>query len=230
MKIVFLFTACSFSYQLVSRSRVPEISWTTFTQTFDWDYWTLWVSTIIALTFSLTLWAYNFHRDITIESLLSNLSLVLRALCSLDTWSLTDDFLIKHMSYKMLIYAILYFGTLNFYFYNAVLISHLTVSEDLAQVETLEEVNADHDLQLIQFQGFATNSYFSEATNKTPYARELWKRTIEHNEEKAYVPSGDLNAAVSRLKESRNNILLIPETMVTDLSNLAGDIRCQACF
>ena len=219
-----------FSYQLVSRSRVPGISWTTFADTFAWNYWTLWSSAIIALTFSLTLWAHNFHRDTTIARLLSNFCLVLRALCSLDTWALTDDFLIRHVSYKMLIYAILFFGTLNFYFYNAVLISHLTITEGLAQVETLKEVNADHDLQLIQFHGFASNSYFSEATNKTPYVRELWKRIIEHNQENAYVPSGDLNAAVSRLKESRNNILLIPETMITDLINLAGDISFQACF
>ena len=117
----------------MSRSQDPQISWDTFTQIFWDDYWICWVSTVITLTASLTMWAYSFHQDITIESLMDNLSLVFRALCSLDTWALTDNHLIHHVSYKMLILSTLLFGTLNFYFYNAVLISHLTVTQDLPQ-------------------------------------------------------------------------------------------------
>ena len=57
-----------------------------------------------------------------------------QALCTLDTVSTTDDHLAQMWSYKLILFSAAFFGTLNFYFYNAVLISHLTVTDEQPQV------------------------------------------------------------------------------------------------
>ena len=192
------------------------------------------MATISGLTFSLNIMQIVYSKNTAFGfkfgQTLSNFSLVLRALCSLDISSVTPKNHINHTSFKILIYSILLFGMFNCITFNAVLYSYLTVREELPQVETLEDIATNHNLQLVQFRGFSSNSYFSEATDITPYAFDLWKRTIEDNQEQAFIPSDDLKTASKKLEESRNNILLIPEDMIPELVKVAGTLACQACY
>ena len=94
-------------------------------------------------------------------------------------------------------------------------------------METLEEVDDNEQMQLVQFRGYASNTYFS--LGNTPTTRSLWTRTIRNNPA-AYIKSNDMEAASNKLKESRNNILLIPEDQIPALQKESGDFACQACF
>ena len=67
-------------------------------------------------------------------------------------------------------------------------------------------------MQLLQFKGFASNAYFSDALDGL--SRALWEEKIR-NRPQAYVD--DFEEACRRLKESRDNVLLMPEFETSDL-------------
>ena len=143
----------------------------------------------------------------------TELSLVLRATCSLDVCQVINEPLLSsYTAYKILIFSILAYGTLNFYFYNAVLVSHLTVAFDPHKINNLEGVLLDPNIQLIQMEGYASNAYFSQP--KTATAKALWQERIRNNPA-AYVK--DLREASDRISESKKNVLLIPVGTVNRL-------------
>ena len=61
---------------------------------------------------------------------------------------------------------------LNFYLYNAVLISHLTILDDLNSIQNLTDVVKDPNLQLIQLRGISSNEYFMNTVDEA--AKVLW--------------------------------------------------------
>ena len=141
----------------------------------------------------------------------------------MDLFSPKPTKILSSLSYKMMILSTLLFGTLNFNFYNAVLISHLTVGDEVSTIENLEDILANKNLQLIQFSGFASNTYFSSST-KNQTAKTIWLERIRDNPH-AYVDSYE--EAGRRLEESRNNVLLIPESMINRLHEMSPGIACE---
>ena len=139
----------------MGRTHLP---WDTFTKNFHWDYWASFGVTSGLIIAFLSLWVARFgrfanndfhiksilklcfsHRSgsakATLTNLLCNLSHMCQALCTLDTVSTTDDHLAQMWSYRLILFSAAFFGTLNFYFYNAVLISQLTVTDEQPQVD-----------------------------------------------------------------------------------------------
>ena len=125
-------------------------------------------------------------------------------------------------SYKIIVYSTLLFGTLNFFFFNAVLISYLIASDDNLKIETLADVLRHPELQLIQFRGYSSNSHFSQPTTRT--AKQLWEKTIRNNPD-AYV--GNMEEAVKKMAGSSHYVLLIPEGTTVDIFFELSGSNCQ---
>ena len=97
---------------------------------------------------------------------------------------------------------------------------------DLFIVETLEEVKMKN-MQILMFKGWASNAYFSTAKSGIP--KELWERTLK-NRPSAYIYNNDYQAAIEKLRESKNNILFLPSFAFSSIEVAAGRMACQVCF
>ena len=109
---------------------MEQISWTTFLDIYNWDYWSCLSITIALFVLCVRLWTTCFGgENNNFGSLFRNVTQVFKALMAFEASNEHDKDFTNIRSYRLLKYAIIFFGTLNFYFFNAVLISHLTVTE-----------------------------------------------------------------------------------------------------
>ena len=213
-----------------------SFSWSTFTKVFSIDYWVpvLFVAvvccTLLFVVFELAdkrksyykkdvsskvrRIANNFGSGVSIVGLSFGQADVNHGR-QLESGSLA--------SAKCLYFTVCMFGTLNYMVWDAGLTATLTVQKFEHPIKSLEDLLDRRDYQLMMFQGTASESYFSDATESETdsVVRRLWKETLENNENAMVHSTQEEELAV--LKD-RKNVMFTDDVSVSLWANYPCEI------
>ena len=100
-------------------------------------------------------------------------------LTSIGALGLDNDY--KKISQKVIIVIICFFGALVYWSYCAVLVSYLTVVDNVLPINDLEDIVAKKSYFILLRKGSITNDYFEEAQFDTnPVAFQIYQDQFRH--------------------------------------------------
>ena len=167
----------SYKAHLFSLKPGPTLSWHTFRDVFDTIYWAMLIIFVILFTIFLLLRSKKSEAPkITgfeeMSHCIGHFSQSLRAFVALDVTNLTDPLSTRIHSKRILILVICFCGAVNFYVYNAGLISYLMVQENHLLINDLSDMLRYPQYKLWVFAGssdesFLKSSEFNEILNES---------------------------------------------------------------
>ena len=189
------------AFGLYMRKPRQSLSWETFTKVFYYRYWCL--LCVIAVLCSVVLWMFFEIFDTNPASpikqkLLSNIirnlgsgfSVVGLSFASQDVSLARTQTNHSSLSLRILFFTVCMFGAMNYWAWNAGLISHLTYEGIELPIEKLEDFFSHSDYQIVVLKNAAPESYFSDAEVKDRNGiisdshrtvLKIWKDKIEGN-------------------------------------------------
>ena len=177
----------NYQYRLFMRKPGPSLSWNTFLDVFHVSYWGAFAASYIVCSmflFSLSLYSNNVENEelkpwMKILKFGEALSTTARAFVTLDVDQLNYARTKTFISSRVLTLVICMCGMLNYYIYNAGLISYLMVQHyDLPIVE-LEDILKKPHYKLMVTEGSSLDD-FLRYSYELDYKR-IWAKTVKEN-------------------------------------------------
>ena len=192
------------SARIVLFSKIPEMTSKScnYTEVFSNDYWMTLIVTGLIITLILFLLSryFDVERSQSSLDLSFSISLPLRALIAVDVQPAMSQKGNKRVSYRLAVFCTLILGTMNFFFFNSSLISHLTVRENHKVIEMFTDLQTDDKNQLFIVKGQAVEDLLRSSENSV-YAK-VWKKYF-HNDSRRLLNS--INELEAKLLESEHN-------------------------
>lgn len=180
------FTRAIFQYEnkLYMKKPLQSINWLTFVEVFSLQYWLAVIVIGIVLTLSLMSvkkWIENPERSGGNPDMPSSSVSVGLALMSLDVKQGNPH----RLTTRILVMAICLFGALNFWSYNAGLVSLLTVEVFNVPINQLKDLLEKPQYQIMVVKSTSHEGYFKETskTSSDHVAYDIWTNMIKDNKE-----------------------------------------------
>ena len=165
----------------------PTWSWMTFLDVFDKTYWLMLITFVVGFSHFLHfLFLYSIQQEKKTMSFVQKVSqyirffsLSLRAFAALDVSDSDDDTWFNMNSKRLLVIVICFCGAINFYVYNAGLISYLMVQENLLRIDELSDILSQPGYKLLVNEGSSDEAFLKYSRN--PVFEEVLKKTKEEN-------------------------------------------------
>ena len=183
--LTFTTPVVSVANKLFFKRPKQSTSWTTYLDTFNLEYWLCFSTFVIGLGIGISLFDLTMTEGgSSLKALMFGLTSVLLTCGSLSSDLGSGKRFYQLVSYKIWIFSTMVFGALNFYVYNAGLVSFLTVTKFTSPINGLSDILTLSGYQLIITSGTADVSYFSEATDENnPIAKQIWDTKMANHPE-----------------------------------------------
>ena len=175
-----------YTHYLYSLKPGPSVSWSHYTNVFDYFYWSVLVGFILLL--SIFNYFYFYYSSNMVNAYSSensrNLQLINSVCQSLKAFIALDiDSNIASQSFKiskrMLVLVMCFCGALNFYVYNAMLISYLMAQKYSMSIQELPDILTKPEYKLLVFGDTADEDFLKYSND--PLHNHVWKKTLDEN-------------------------------------------------
>ena len=176
-----------YRYSLFMKKPTTNISWNTFLSVFHVTYW--WAMAAVLILFSVYLYFLPLHTInsaqetnsvwVVIVKLCNVFSITARAFMTLEVEHQTTVSTRIFITRRMLTLIICTFGMLNFYVYNAGLISSLMVKDYDMPIKGLEDILKKPEYKLLFLEDSGADNFLRYSTTKT--YRKIWGKSVKEN-------------------------------------------------
>ena len=193
-----------YSNRLFIRKPGPSVSWTTFINVFDFVYW--YVILAFMTVFIVLLITVSYHsKEEKIQSKIVNarnaVSTTVLAFVAFDVPGASDWNSREYNSRRILLLAICLCGAINFYAYNAGLISYLIAEHHEHPINDLTDILEHPSYKLLVAGGTSDEDFLRYSQD--PKLRQIWNKTTK---EKGMISSDE--EAIQQLRKDDKKVYL----------------------